>query len=134
VREALDTGDYAIRVDGVLAPVRIERKGLGEIFTSFCGDNYRREREKIARAKDLKLKYLIAIEGTISDVRKGHRYYKQDTWHESQRDPLSLIRMLMTISQKHNVEIHYCNGKDEMGFFVQEYLMTHTRGVLDGTT
>jgi len=131
--EALEVGDYAIRIDGVLDKVRVERKGA-DVWTSFQGDAYHRERNKILRAKELGLTYILAIESSCSDLRKGHRYFKGGEWVESGRDPLSLIRMLMTISRRYTVPVWFCNGREDMAFRIQEYLMTPARVNLDEKT
>lgn len=127
-RGTLDTGDYGIKIGSDLAPVRVERKSIGDLFSSFSGDNYRREKEKIERAKEGNLRYIIAIESSCSEVRKGHRYYKQGQWHESQKDGLSQVRQIETISMRYGVEVRYCSGRDDMSFMVQEILMAYVRG------
>ena len=126
-RGTLETGDYGVRIEGVLAPVRVERKSIADLFSSFSGDNYRREREKIDRAKVLALRYILAIEGSCSDVRKGHRYYRAGEWHQVDKDGLSQVRQIETISMKYGVEIRYCSGRDDMAFMVQEILMSYVR-------
>lgn len=127
--ESLDTGDYAIRTapNKPLSPIRIERKSIADLFSSFTGDNYRRERNKITRAKDAGLRYIIAIEGTVSTIRKGYSYTKGGRRHTSGKDGLSQVRQLMRIAQKYNIEIVYCDGRDDMAFFVQECLLTYWR-------
>jgi len=127
VREKLDTGDYAIRINGKLEPIRIERKSIADLFTSFSGDAYRREKEKINRARSLHVRYVLAIEGNCSEIRKGHRYFKEGTWHTSGKDGLTQVRQLMRISQKYNVEVWYCQDRADMAFRIQEYLMTQVR-------
>lgn len=123
----LETGDYGVRIEGVLAPVRVERKSIGDLFASFSGDNYRREKEKIDRAKVLALRYILAIEGSCSDVRKGHKYRQGGQWHQVQKDGLSQVRQIETISMRYNVEIRYCSGREDMAFMVQEILMSYVR-------
>jgi len=127
VREALGTGDYAIKIEDKLAPIRIERKSIGDLFSSFCGDAYRREKEKIERSKKIGARYVLAIEGSCSDVRKGYSYFKQGAWNHSKKDGLTMIRQLMRISQKYHVPVHYFNGRDDMAFWIQECLLTEVR-------
>lgn len=133
-RGTLDTGDYAVRIEGQLSPIRIERKSVADLFSSFSGDNYRREKDKIQRAKESSLRYVIAIEGSCSDVRKGCRYYKAGEWHQVEKDGLSQIRQIETISMKYGVEIRYCSGRDDMAFMVQEILMAYVRGYSKGSS
>lgn len=127
VIETLDTGDYGIRINGELQPIRLERKS-DDVWTSFSGDAYRREREKIMRAKDVGADYMIVVDKTLSDLRKGHFYMKDGAWRQSKRDPLGLIRTLMTIRSKYGVGILFCNGAMELGFAVQEVLLAYVRG------
>lgn len=124
---ALETGDYSIRIAGELAPIRIERKGVGDLFSSFSGDNYRREKEKIERAKEGNLRYILAIESSCSELRKGYSYTKRGVTYQSQKDGISQIRQIETISMKYGVEIRYCSGRDDMAFMVQEILMSYVR-------
>lgn len=114
----LDSGDYGVKIEGVLAPVRIERKG-DDIWGSFHGDAIRREIEKIKRSKEAKARYIIAIEKSCQEIRRGYKY--------SQRDPIALIRCLFTISRKYNVELWWCAGREEMQFVVQECLYEYVR-------
>ena len=127
VVEGLDTGDYAIRIQGKLADIRIERKSISDLFSAFSGDNYRREREKIERSRHIGARYIIAIEGSCSTVRKGFRYYAKGQWHVSGKDGLTQVRQLMRISQKYGVEVHYCGGRTDMAFWCQEMLLTYWR-------
>jgi len=126
-RGTLETGDYAVKISDGLAPVRIERKSLSDLFSSFNGDNYRREKEKLERARNGGLRYIIAIESSCSEIRRGFRYYKSGAWHQVQKDGLSQVRQIETISMKYGVEIRYCAGRDDMAFMVQEILMAYVR-------
>lgn len=131
-RGTLETGDYAVKISGELAPVRIERKSLSDLFSSFSGDNYRREKEKIERARAGCIRYIVAIESSCSEVRKGCSYYKGGQIHQVQKDGLSQIRQIETVSMRYGVEIRYCSGRDDMAFMVQEILMTYVRGWAKG--
>ena len=126
-RDTLETGDYAVRIGENLAPVRIERKSISDLFSSFSGDNYRREKEKIERAKAENVRYILAIEGSCSQVRYGVSYYKGGQVHQVKKDGLSQVRQIETISMRYGVEIRYCSGRDDMAFMVQEILMAYVR-------
>lgn len=126
-RGTLETGDYAVKIGGELAPVRIERKSISDLFGSFSGDNYRREKEKIERAKVANLRYILAVEGSCSDVRRGATYFKGGQMHRVQKDGLSQVRQIETISMRYQVEIRYCSGREDMAFMVQEILMAYVR-------
>jgi ERCC4-type nuclease len=127
IKEALSEGDYGIKIQGTLQPIRIERKSIPDLFNSFRGENYRRERNKITRAQEDGLRYIIVIEGSCSAVRKGHRYYKAGKWHETKKDGLTQVRQLERISQKYEVEVRYCSDRDDMAFMCQEILLNYVR-------
>lgn len=127
VSECLDTGDYAIKIGSILAPVRIERKSVADLFSSFSGDSYLNEKAKIQRARDGGLRYILAIEASCSELRKGHQYFKRGEWHKVEKDGLSQIRQIETISMRYQVELRYCNGRDDMAFMVQEILLAYVR-------
>lgn len=127
VKETLETGDYAVRFNGEVAPIRIERKSIADLFTSFNGDNYDRERDKILRAKELGLKYILAIEGSASEVRKGHSYRKDGEIHDVKKTGLSQVRQLMTIAHKYGVEVWFTDGRRDMAFRIIEYFMAYDR-------
>lgn len=114
----LDSGDYAVKINGVLSPIRIERKE-DDVWGSFHGDNLRREIEKIKRAKEAGCKYIIAIGKSCQEIRRGSRF--------SKRDPLSLIRTLLTIARKYDITVWWCHSREEMAFLIQECLYTEVR-------
>lgn len=123
----MPTGDYGVKIEGVLAPVTVERKSHADCFASFSGDNYRREKEKIARAKQLGWRYVLVVESTASKIRQGCRYYKGGEWHDVQKDGLSQLKQLLTISQRYQIELALCDGRDDATIFTQELLMTYVR-------
>lgn len=126
-RGTLDTGDYAVKISGRLAPIVVERKSIADLFGSYSGDAYRREKEKIERARVLGYRFILAVEGSCSEVRKGHRYFRAGEWHQVEKDGLSQIRQIETVSMRYGIEIRYCSGREDMAFMVQELLMTYVR-------
>lgn len=125
--ECLSTGDYGFRyTDGTMNNTVWERKGIGDLFTSFSS-GYDNEKAKIMRAKDEGLKFMLAIEGTISDVLKGHEYWKDGELHRSKKDGLAQIRQLCTLQVKYGIEVHYFASRKEMAFYIQEYFLAGAR-------
>ena len=120
-------GDYMARFDGVLGKTTVERKSLADCFSSFSGDNYRREKEKWTRAKDNGLEYIIAIEASILEMRKGHTYRKHGEYVQCKKDGLSQILQLMTISQRYKIPVMYFENREAMAFWIQLYLTTPGR-------
>lgn len=122
VTQSLPVGDY--QADG--QDVVVERKSISDLFTSFSS-NYEAERNKIIRAKTRGLKYILAIEGSIFDIRKGHEYRKDGEIHQSKKSGISQIRQLMTICVKYDIEVHYFSSRQEMAFWILEYFLAYER-------
>lgn len=128
VREYLFIGDYGFRHDdGLLDNALISRKSKGDLFSSFSGDNYEREKLKILQAKDGGYKYILAIEAACLDVRAGHTYWKDGEEHEVKKDGLTQVRQIMTISRRYDVEIWWCTDRREMAFRIMEYFLAQNR-------
>ena len=75
----------------------------------------------------LGLKYILAIEGSIFDVRQGHTYRKDGEVHESRKSGMAQVKQLMTITRKDGVEGHYFNNRKEMAFWILEYFLACER-------
>ena len=126
-KETLDVGDYAARILGALAPVRIERKSIADLFTSFSS-GYENEKAKIEKAKRLNLKLILAIEGTLFDVREGHSYKKAGEIFYSKKDGLSQVKQLYTMLVKgYFSEIWYFRSRGEMAFGIIKYFQALER-------
>lgn len=124
--DGLEVGDYAGVVNGVLLPIRIERKSIADLFGSFSS-GYEREKAKILKAQALNLKYILAIEGTVFEVREGHQYQKDGEVRQSKKDGLSQVRQLMTCYSKGYFDIWWCRGRREMAFMIYEYFLAQEK-------
>lgn len=122
VVKSLSVGDYTAEGQNVV----IERKSVADLFSSFSG-GYEQERNKIIRAKARDLKYILAIEASATEIRKGHTYWKDGEEHEAAKSGISQIKQLMTISRKYGVEVWYCADRKDMAFRIMEYLMANER-------
>lgn len=122
VNQALPVGDYG----AVGQMVVIERKSIADLFSSFS-KNYEAERAKILKANELGYKYILAIEASALEVRKGHQYWKDGQLHASAKDGLAQIRQLMTISRKYQVDVWFCESRRDMAFRIMEYLLAFER-------
>jgi hypothetical protein len=128
-RETMNVGDYTARhSDGSMDTTVIERKSVSDLYGSFTA-NYDAERAKILRAKDQGLKYVLGIEASILDVRKGHSYWNGEEMVTAKKDGLSMVKQLMTIARKYHVEIHYFNGPKEMAFWTMQYFLARDRAL-----
>ena len=125
IKMALPVGDYM--AEGI--DISIERKSLQDLFISFS-TGYEAERNKIIKAKARNLTYIIAIEGSILDVRVGHEYWKDGEMKRSKKDGLSMVRQLMTIQHKYGVQVWFCGGRKEMAFQIQEYFLAKERATV----
>ena len=131
VRETMPTGDYTARHGDALETTICERKALGDCYSSFTGDNYERERAKILRAKEAGQTYILAIEGTFSEVLKGHSYYKDGEWHVARKTGLAMCRQLMTLQRKYGIQVWFCANRAEMAMMIQEYFLAQERVTVD---
>ena len=129
--ETMKTGDYtAIHKVGekeVYDLTVCERKSVSDCFNSFVGDNYRREKEKWERAHQLGLHYILAIEGTVTDVLQGNRYWKAGEMQESRKTGLAQLRQLCTISLKYQVQTWFFSSRKEMAVYLLEFFLASGR-------
>jgi ERCC4-type nuclease len=127
--ECLPTGDYACRhKNGEMDEALIERKSISDLFSSFTGDRYEKEKAKIARAKEASKRLILAIEGTLFEVRKGHSYTKGGETHESKKSGIAQIRQIFTLLRRGDYkEVWWCASRSEMAFMIQEYFLTQER-------
>lgn len=116
--QMLPVGDYSARGSRVV----IERKSVADLYGSYTA-NYDAERAKIVKAKELGLKFILAIEGSVFDIRSGYSYWKNGEQVESKRSGISMIRTLLTVSRKYDIPIWWCNSRKEMSFLIMEYLL-----------
>lgn len=129
--ECLKVGDYTARhKDGTMDKTVIERKSIGDLFSSFTGSNYEREKDKIKRAKELGLRYVLAVESPALEVRKGHSYKKGGEIHTVQKTGISQVRQILTLQRRGDFdEVWWCTSRTEMAFLIQEYFLTYERGL-----
>ena len=121
-RQYLPVGDYSAQGQSVV----IERKSVSDLFGSFS-KNYDAERDKILKAKELGLKYILAIEASATEIRKGHTYWKDGVLRESAKSGISQIKQLMTIQRKYDVTVWFCASRQDMAFLIMEYLLASER-------
>ena len=126
VVETVPVGDYSAFHGLLRDPVVFERKSCADLYTSYTTD-YDRERAKFAKAKDLGLTLILAIEGTATEVLAGHTYWKAGEVQESRKSGLAMIRQCMTVSRKYGVDIWFCAGRREMAWRIQEYFLAQER-------
>lgn len=127
---ALGVGDYSasytIEGKDIESTSVVERKSIGDLFGSYTS-GYDNERKKFLRAIEAKKKFILAIEGTITDILRGHSYMKGGKEYTSRKDGMTMFRQLMSCSNKYGVQIWFCNTRKEMGTIVQEFFLAEER-------
>jgi len=112
-RTTLKVGDYGVMYrDGYVPPVFFERKSLPDLFGTL-GKGHERFNKEIARAKKLGYILILVIEGTYGKIKKGIS--------RSQIPGITIIRMLMTMRNKYNLEFHCLKDREEMADFIAEW-------------
>lgn len=110
----LPFGDYwAVFKNGETSRYIIERKALGDFFGSF-GGNYANEKNKLERffENDLGItQYIVAIEGSVSDVLNGYKH--------SKKEGKDLFRTMMTWYVRYHVDVWMMSRK-ELEFVIPE--------------
>ena len=120
--KSLPVGDYMAEGQDYI----VERKSVSDLFTSFSS-NYDAERSKIIKAQSRNLRYILAIESSATEIRKGHSYWKDGEIKESAKSGISQIKQLMTIARKYGVEVWFCDGRKDMAFRIMEYFLAGER-------
>ena len=122
--QMLPVGDYSARGSRVV----IERKSVADLYGSYTA-NYDAERAKILKAKELGLKFILGIEASASEIRKGHTYWSGGVQHEAKKSGISMIRQLMTVSVKYGAEVWFTEGRKDLAFRIMEYLLAEERQI-----
>lgn len=115
---ALPVGDYSAIHKEVRDLTVIERKSVPDLFHSFTSE-YDAERAKILKAKELGLKYIVAIEATMLEILKGHAFWKDGQMQEHKCTGISMVKKLMTIQRKYEISIWFCSSRREMAMRIQ---------------
>ena len=99
---------------------------MADLFSAYTA-GYDRERQKFLKAVDLKLHFILAIEGSVTEVLKGHHYWNGDTRRESRKSGLAMLRQLCTVERKYRIGVWYCTSRTEMALKIQEYFLSADR-------
>ncbi len=104
VRLKLDVGDYGFQFrEGYRCKVFFERKSIPDLFSTLTS-GYERFRREIMRAKNSEVELIVAIEGTISEVLKGHKHSKVKG--------LTILKTLSMLRAKYKISHQfYCSRK-----------------------
>jgi len=111
--ECLPVGDYGCEFErGYQVPAIFERKSIPDLFSTLTQGHERFDRE-ITRAKDLGIKLILAIEGSIAQVSWGTPY--------SQMKGSSILKIVFTLWVKHDLMPVFCADRNDMSNFIYEY-------------
>lgn len=112
IHKGLPVGDYAAQVDGQMIPLVYERKGINDLFCTMASSNYERFKREMARAKELNVKLVLLIEGSMRQVDKGN--------DRSQFDGDAMLKKLATLYLKYDLEYHFCVDRREMARRIED--------------
>ena len=126
VTETLQVGDYAARHNDIMDTTIFERKSVQDLWGSYT-KGYDRERAKILKAKELGLKFILAIEDTCFNIRRGYSYQKDGEEIQSKVDGYSMIKKLFTIQRKYEIQCWFCPSRKEMAHMILEYFLAYER-------
>lgn len=116
VKGMLKVGDYAVMFGDDVFPVHFERKSLNDLYGTLS-QGYTRFRKEIDRAKEMNVRLIIIVEGSLTRVLHGVGY--------SQRTPESIVYQIFTIYARHGVETVFCNNRDEVAEYITQFFLAH---------
>lgn len=112
-RVTLKVGDYScLYKDNYVPQIIFERKAIGDLFSTM-GQGYGRFKRELETAKELNIKLILVIEGSITKIIKG-------TSHSSLKG-ISILRKLLTLWIKYGLDFHCFRNREEMSLFIYEY-------------
>lgn len=119
--EKLDVGDYGcIYKDGYIPPFYVERKSIGDLFGTLTS-GYDRFKAEIERAIESNVIMTIAIEESLTDVRRGHTYPKRNDKGEMIECHIPgepRVKQLMTLWAKYGIDAHFFTSRSEMSYWI----------------
>lgn len=126
----LSVGDYfaSYVIEGkvVESSSVVERKSIADLFGSYTS-GYENERKKFIRAKELEKKFILAVEGTVSEIMQGYTYTKGGVDYRHKKEGISMLRQLMSCCHKYEITTWFCSNRKEMALIVQEYFLAEER-------
>ncbi len=118
---ALPCGDYCCQYkSGYIAPIIFERKSIGDLFGTL-GQGYERFKRELLRAKELDLKLILIIEGTLGKVLKGYE--------PSEIKGISIVKKLFTLFIRYNLMPVFCKDREECSKYITEFYLALGRNL-----
>lgn len=111
--EGLPIGDYAARWESTdqEMPLVFDRKTVQDLFGTLTS-GMTRFKNCIKRANENKIKLVIIIEGSLSEVLAGTKF--------SSVAGSTIVKTLNTLWVKYDVEHRFCNNRSEMKRIILE--------------
>jgi len=114
---ALPVGDYSCEYkEGWQCPIIFERKTVGDLFNTLT-HHYKRFKREIERSKDMGVKLIILVEGSLTTVYEGIEH--------SKRGGETVVKQIFTLWVKYDIPTWYFCGNElnirfEMSRFIIE--------------
>ena len=103
----LSYGDYTAIIHERPVPILFARKGFGDLWgTLATKDGHRRFKAEMERAKEAKMKLILIIEGSYTDVWNG--------FDRSEYTGPAMLKMLATLYTKYDLEYVFCESRRVM--------------------
>ncbi len=116
---ALPYGDYTALVHGKPVPIVFERKGFSDIWGTMTS-GYDRFKSEMERASSDKIKLILIIEGSYTDVWNG--------FERSQYDGASMLKKLATLYTRYDLEYIFCESRRVMARRIADTFYAIERG------
>ena len=119
-------GDYTALVHGSKpVPIVFERKGFSDLWSTMSSpDGHRLHKEKIKKAEADKVKLILIIEGSYTDVWNG--------FERSKYDGESMLKKLATLYVKYDHEYIFCESRRVMARRIADTFLAVERAYKPG--
>ena len=116
---ALPYGDYGAVIHGKVCPLIFERKGFSDLWGTMTS-GYDRFKLEMERANSDKIKLILIIEGSYTDVWNG--------FERSQYDGGSMLKKLATLYTRYDLEYIFTESRRVMARRIADTFYAIERG------
>jgi ERCC4-type nuclease len=116
VFKGLKAGDYGAKINGVLLPVVFDRKNPSDAMSTLVQGHERFQRE-LGTAYQNGLKIIMIVECSYTDFITKKFY----GGHHSKIRPDVLKKILHSTMISHDLQIIFCNNRQEMTAYIRNY-------------
>jgi ERCC4-type nuclease len=111
VRQKLEFGDYAMRMNNCILPVVFERKSLGDLFGTMTS-GYKRFKAEYHRCNGVGHKMVLLLESSMREVAGGYEH--------SQFEGSSMIKKLAMLEVRYGIQVVYGGDRYTCSRYIQE--------------